>query len=289
MLHSSTQRLSEFLDYALNFEVGTFLRSMKIGIGQMALLIAISLASTGLSSFGNDTITTAPSSVYTWLGDLDATSNVKEAGASLMALEYGMWPLESPTTKPKELLIGVHDHDHRGDEWIYPLHAIDDDSTFTFFYRWKSQKPIPSEVKLLQVAIKKVMSAYPRAHRTTLLGHGCGGVLAAALIVRFKPTIPVEVHSIAAPLAGFDPPTENCTIPVPKRIPKEIRFIQWRTQQHLDDVFMSQPVDPQFVDIQGSLAVTIPEIHNGKPLGHRRALSYVADAIARTRKVSTAD
>ena len=267
----------------------TLLHRLKLDSGKMGFLLAIALADAGFSSADNESRAVSPVSEHPWLASLGVNSSVEQAGARLMELAYGIWSLENQTTEPDEILIGVHDKDNQGAEWIYPLQTTNDDSIITYFYRWNSQEPVSREAEAFREAIEKVMGAHPQAHRTTILGHGCGGVLVAALIDRFDSRDFVDIHTIAAPLGRIEPSTEICSSPLPSRIPDNIRLFQWRTQHRLDDTFKDQPIDPQVVDLPGSLAVTLPKTYRGKTLGHNQAISYVADAIARARTASTLD
>ncbi|MDA0790066.1 MAG: alpha/beta hydrolase [Proteobacteria bacterium] len=219
---------------------------------------------------------------YPWLSELDAGDSVKASGQRLMALAYGLHPLEkgepAGATEPTALLIGIHGYASEGYEWVYPLKTMDDDSTATYFYRWDySECPSLAADALAAAAVE--LAARQGLARIRIVGHSLGGVLASHLVGRQWP-VPTEVHVVAAPLAGMSGLNTACSYAPPSGIAEGLVFHQWRTRHELDGAFSSLPVDPQLVSVEGMSVTDLPDEYNGHRLGHNWSISWVADELA---------
>ena len=123
---------------------------------------------------------------------------------------------------------------------------------------------------------------FPDLDRVRLIGHSYGGVLVAASAERWQGSVPLEVHAIAAPLAGVG---ERCPYRTPSMLPPEVAFHEWRTRHQLDGAFRSMPVDPQVIELPGSNVTRLPATYNGRRLGHNWSVSWVADMLPGIRQV----
>lgn len=218
------------------------------------------------------------------LKELDAGEGVRESGTQLMQLSLGLHQLEPESDDATSLLIGVHGFRSEGYEWVYPLQTMDDEETTTFFYRWDyTQCPDQSAGGLVQ-AIKELLDSDGDTTKITVVGHSLGGVLVSALVEDWPFEQATDLHAVAAPLAGLDSFADKCGKFLPDTIRPTIRFLQWRTQHKLDGAYRNLENDPQVVDIEGSVAVTLPETYRERRLGHNWAVSWVADRIANAKK-----
>ena len=85
----------------------------------------------------------------------------------------------------------------------------------------------------------------PNLERVVLLGHSYGGLLVAAFTDKWDKEIPLEAHSIAAPLKGMGMLNNICDYQIPVSISSDISFYEWRTIKELDGAFKDLDFDPQ--------------------------------------------
>ena len=131
----------------------------------------------------------------------------------------------------------------------------------------------------LQDLIAEEIKAYPDLKKIVLMGHSYGGVLVSSLVETWEHSLPVEIHAVAAPLAGFMLINTACDYKPPTNIAKNVTFNQWRTQQHLDGAFKDFKEDPQVINLKGSQVVRLVETYKGRRLGHNWSISWVADRL----------
>lgn len=218
------------------------------------------------------------------LYDLDPDDGVRDSGALLMNLPFGLHALEDVTDETHTLVIGIHGFGSRGYEWVYPLQTIDDESSRTFFLRWDFTKCPEASSASFTSDLKAILDQNDNITRVIIAGHSYGGVFVASLVDDWPFKLKTDFHAIAAPLAGMERITGQCEPFLPKRILAHMRFFQWRTRHELDGAFNSMEIDPQVVEIEGSLAVTLPETYRERRLGHNWSISWVAEKIAAERK-----
>ena len=218
------------------------------------------------------------------LYDLDPNDGVRESGMRLMDLPHGLHALEETTNQIDTLVIGIHGFGSRGYEWVYPLQTMDDESSSTFFLRWNFNECPEASTELLLENLKAILDQHSNISRIIIAGHSYGGVFVSSLVDDWPFKINTDFHVIASPLAGIQRLTEQCKPFLPNRLFAHTRFFQWRTRHELDGAFKDLETDPQIVDVEGSLVVTLPETYRERRLGHNWAISWVAEKIAAERK-----
>lgn len=187
-------------------------------------------------------------------------------------------PAAPTEASPAATLAAVHGFASEGAEWVAPLARLD--APDTRFYRWDWLTcPAPAADAL--VAALTALAAEPGVDRIRVIAHSYGGLVAALAARRYPGPDPLEVHIVAAPLAGSERLTALCgpLDPGPAATgPVTVR--QWRTVHAQDGAFRDLPVDPQVVDWAGADVVALPADWDGGRLGHNRSLRWVAEQLA---------
>tara|TARA_Y100001949_G_scaffold104582_1_gene88401 strand:- start:35 stop:667 length:633 start_codon:yes stop_codon:yes gene_type:complete len=202
-----------------------------------------------------------------------------ESGKRLVSLNLGLHPLEIPNGNEEVLLIGVHGSRSQGFEWIYPLQTVDNNNTLTFFYRWNDQACVSPSANNLVTNISALLKEHSNIELVVLIGHSYGGVLVYSLIESWDLAVPVEIHSVAGPLAGIQNLYSECGFVPPVFITRNVSFFEWRTQQQLDGAFKDLDTDPQIIYLNGSTVTQLPDTYRGRRLGHNWSISWVADKL----------
>ena len=213
------------------------------------------------------------------LNNFSIDDDVFESGKSLISLSYGLHDLEQATSDQQTLLIGVHGSNSRGYEWVYPLAALNKEANLVSFFRWNDDACPGPSITSLYTFIDAKFDENPNLERVVLLGHSYGGLLVAAFIDKWDKEIPLEAHSIAAPLKGMGALNNICDYQIPVSISPDISFYEWRTIKELDGAFRDLDFDPQEVKIENSRVTRLPETYKGNKLGHNWSISWVADEI----------
>ena len=218
-------------------------------------------------------------SSYPWLDSMDPKNDYIRSGQRLMSLEYGLSPLEVMNKKEKVAVIGVHGVRSEGYEWVYPLTKLDGNDRLTLFYRWDDESCfLPSALKLNQ-EILLLLEKNSTIKKIVLLGHSYGGILLTWFIENWTSNTPIEIHTIASPLAGLDSISNSCNYVPPKQRNKNVKSVQWKTIKTLDNAFKDLSYDPQLINFKGHEVRNLPDKYKGKRLGHNWSVSYVADEI----------
>ena len=218
-------------------------------------------------------------SSYPWLDSMDPENDYIKSGQRLMSLEYGLSPLEVMNKKEKAAVIGVHGVRSEGYEWVYPLTKLDGNDRLTLFYRWDDESCfLPSALKLNQ-EILLLLEKNSTIKKIVLLGHSYGGILLTWFIENWTSNTPIEIHTIASPLAGLDSISNSCNYVPPKKRNKNVKSVQWKTIKTLDNAFKDLSYDPQLINFKGHEVRNLPDKYKGKRLGHNWSVSYVADEI----------
>ena len=218
-------------------------------------------------------------SSYPWLDSMDPENDYIKSGQRLMSLEYGLSPLEVINKKEKVAVIGVHGVRSEGYEWVYPLTKLDGNDRLTLFYRWDDESCfLPSALKLNQ-EILLLLEENSTIKKIVLLGHSYGGILLTWFIENWTSNTPIEIHTIASPLAGLDSISNSCNYVPPKQRNKNVKSVQWKTIKTLDNAFKDLSYDPQLINFKGHEVRNLPDKYKGKRLGHNWSVSYVADEI----------
>ena len=216
------------------------------------------------------------------LHDLVLPPQVEEDSTSkLMQLPLGLHRIEPPSDSVNRILIAVHDANTHGFEWTLPLQSIDDESTDTFFIRWDSSECPNKMEEEVRKEISSILKSHESVPRLTLIGHGMGGVYLSQFTRNWRSLVRIDVHAIAAPLKGtvgvFS--DQDCGETLPKRLPPTIRFFQWRMEPSQHSLFKELSEDPQVVDLDGSLVISLPPVIDDHAVDATRALEIVASRI----------
>lgn len=202
----------------------------------------------------------------------------------LMDLPFGLHRVEPESANIDRILIAIHDTNTTGFEWIRPLQLMDDKSTESHFVRWNpSQCPRASIVEVRK-DLESLLESNDSINSVTMVGHGLGGVYLSQFTREWKSLVPIDVHVVAAPLRGtvgvFK--EKDCGEIVPQRLPPTIRFFQWRTATRRIELIEEQAEDPQEIELDGSLVISLPEKISDKPVNHVGALEIVATRIQKS-------
>ena len=218
-------------------------------------------------------------SSYPWLDSMDPENDYIKSGQRLMSLEHGLSLLEVKNNREKVAVIGVHGGRSEGYEWIYPLTKLDQKDRLTLFYRWDDRSCFLASALKLNQDILSLLEENSSIEKVILLGHSYGGILLTWFIENWKSNTPIEIHTIASPLAGLNSITSSCNYVPPKQKSKNVKSVQWRTIKTLDNAFKNLSCDPQLINFKGHEVRNLPDKYKGKRLGHNWSLSYVADEI----------
>jgi len=210
---------------------------------------------------------------------MDPENDYIKSGQRLMSLEHGLSLLEVKNNREKVAVIGVHGGRSEGYEWIYPLTKLDQKDRLTLFYRWDDRSCFLASALQLNQEILSLLEENSTIEKVVLLGHSYGGILLTWFIENWKSNTPIEIHTIASPLAGLNSITSSCNYVPPKQKSKNVKSVQWRTIKTLDNAFKNLSFDPQLINFKGHEVRNLPDKYKGKRLGHNWSLSYVADEI----------
>ena len=211
------------------------------------------------------------------LEQLESTNDVFKAGLKLMAMPNGLHDLEVKDDKQKTLFISVHGNSSRGYEWIYPLQVINTETNLITFFRWDDSACVNPSVNFLDDLIQDKLRNHKNIQKVILFGHSYGGLLVASFMGQWTGELPLEVHTIAAPLKGLGSLSVVCNYKAPEQVPKKSSLFEWRTIHKLDGAFQDLNYDPQNVEIKGSYVTRLPEKYKNNKLGHNWSISWVAD------------
>ena len=213
------------------------------------------------------------------LKEFKITGDVFDSGKRLMSLPYGLHTLEENNTMEKTLIIGVHGSNSRGYEWIYPLSSLDNSDKLVAFFRWDDSSCPGPGIESLSQNLSDLLVEKPNIKKIILLGHSYGGILVTSFMQNWKGKLPLEIHSIAAPLKGMGPVSSMCGYEPPRATQGNTSLHQWRTIKELDGAFKDLDYDPQETMILNSKITRLPETYKGNKLGHNWSISWVADEL----------
>ena len=209
------------------------------------------------------------------LEQLKSTQDVFDAGLKLMAMPNGLHDLEISDDNQKTLFISVHGNSSRGYEWIYPLQVINNEINLITFFRWDDSSCVNPSVKSLDDLIRDKLSKNKNIQKVILFGHSYGGLLVTSFMEQWTGDLPLEVHTIAAPLKGLGSLSAVCNYRAPEQVPKKSSLFEWRTIHKLDGAFQDLNYDPQNVEIIGSNITRLPEKYKNNKLGHNLSLIHI--------------
>ncbi|MCY3541035.1 MAG: hypothetical protein F4X56_04770 [Gammaproteobacteria bacterium] len=209
------------------------------------------------------------------------SENLEDSYSELMELPLGLHLIEPRSDKVNRILIAIHDENTDGFEWTLPLQTMDDESTDTFFIRWDPSECPNSTNEEVRQDISTLLNSNESINQVTIVGHGMGGVYLSQFARSWKALIRLDGHVVAAPLNGtvgvFG--DGECGDILPKRLPPTIRIFQWRIDPLQHSLFKEMNEDPQVVDLDGSLVISLPEAIDQNSLDSIRALEIVASRI----------
>ena len=213
------------------------------------------------------------------LNDLNAEISVKTLGERLIDLPYGLNDLEPSADDSQEIFIAVHGGSSEGYEWIHPIRKIDTKQKHMYFYRWPDNGCFQDSAKELVNEIYTLLNQDNSFKKVILMGHSYGGILVTDVLKHWNVVTPLEVHVVASPLLGTTMLKSICGYEPIKIIPNNTLLFEWRTQHQLDSAFKDLSVDPQQINIKGSLVTVLPDTYKGNRLGHNWSISWVADEV----------
>ena len=211
------------------------------------------------------------------LNDLSAEISVKTLGERLIDLPYGLNDLEPSADDSQEIFIAVHGGSSEGYEWIHPIRKIDTKQKHMYFYRWPDNGCFQGSAEELVNEIYTLLNQDNSFKKVILMGHSYGGILVTDVLKHWNVVTPLEVHVVASPLLGTAMLKSICGYEPIKIIPNNTLLFEWRTQHQLDSAFKDLSVDPQQINIKGSLVTVLPDTYKGNRLGHNWSISWVAD------------
>ena len=206
-----------------------------------------------------------------------AAEEVQQAGDWMMDRPVGNNRLDDRQTAAP--LVAVHGFGSKGKEWVEPLATLD--AAGTTWFRWNWMTCPDTGATKLAAAIAEV-AARPGVERIRVVGHSYGGLISALVAHRYAGPVPLEVHVVAAPLAGMPRMKTLCGALDPGAAGAgEAPITQWRTVHRQDGAFRDLAVDPQVVEWAGDDVVALPAEWNGGRLGHNRSVQWVAEELKR--------
>ena len=215
--------------------------------------------------------------------DLPAGDKVKESGKKLINQPFGFTQIMGDSTKiDNALVIAVHGYDSEGYEWITSLKELANNYSTTYFYRFDWDICPDLLGQNMADSLKKLIRKNPNINDVIVFGHSYGGLVVTFLASNMEINVPIEIHTIASPLAGYPRIVDNCELrynddekliyPIWKT---NISHSQWRTQKHQDGAFRDLDYDPQDIILVNSAVTLLPETMNGHRLGHNWSISWV--------------
>ena len=215
--------------------------------------------------------------------DLPTGDVVKESGKKLINQTFGFTKIISDSAKIDDtLIIAVHGYDSRGYEWVTSLNKLAENYNNTYFYRYNWDICPDSVSRNLADSLAILIRSNPHINDVIIFGHSYGGLVVTYLASNLDVDIPIEIHTIASPLAGYPRIMDKCYLQY-NDINKldypiwnaNISHYQWRTQKHQDGAFRDMEYDPQEINFDKSKIVLLPETMNGQRLGHNWSITWV--------------
>ncbi len=238
--------------------------------------ILISSCSTNISKQDN----------YILTSDLPAGEFVKESGKKLINQSYGFTKIIADSAQfSTTIIIAVHGYDSGGYEWVTSLSQLAEKYTFTYFYRYDWDICPDILGQNLADSLVTLIQDKSSLNKIIIFGHSFGGLVVTYLAGNLDVNIPIEIHTIAAPLAGYPRIMDNCELQYSDKNKityplweANISHYQWRTQKHQDGTFRNLDFDPQDSNFDNSEIILLPETMNGKRLGHNWSITWAINS-----------
>jgi hypothetical protein len=241
------------------------------------LLLIIIILVSSCSSIQSD------NNKFLFTADLPASEQVKESGKKLINQPYGFTKIIADSAQINEtLIIAVHGYDSRGYEWITSLNQLAENYNNTYFYRYDWEICPDSLGRNLADSLVTLIQSKANLNKIIIFGHSYGGLVVTYLASNIDLKIPIEIHTIAAPLAGYPRIMDKCDLQYNEysilAYPSwktNVSHRQWRTQKQQDGAFRDLDYDPQEIMFDNSKIILLPETMNGKRLGHNWSVTWV--------------
>lgn len=217
------------------------------------------------------------------LYDLELQNNNEQEKSQFDSLPMGLHLIEPQDGDHDRLLVAVHGQSTRKDDWIDSLKTIDDKKTKTYFFNWDPKECPAESAKKLHTDVLAIIEKSPSLGHILFVGRDWGGVVLTQLLTKWKVTVASDIHLVATPLAVLDDlfDSGNCEMSPPKRIQPTVRLFHWKVRKVGKDSFFEQfDTDPQELDIDGSLSITLPASFANELITHRTSLQWVARRIS---------
>lgn len=191
-------------------------------------------------------------------------------------------------SRPDTIFVAVHGYESRGYEWIYAVRKMAESGNKTLFYRYDWTLCPAYAAEQLADSLTVLSGQNPESSHLILFSHSLGGTVTTELAGILKLSLPVEIHSIAAPL-GYNPRLgtrcgyeEGIIFDSTFTLAEEVDHIQWRTVHEIDGAFKNLEINPQVVNIKDSRVIQLPPtFRDGKRLGHNWSITLVIDEFFR--------
>ena len=237
------------------------------------IIIFVSSCSYNLSTKANFLLTS----------DLPAGEYVKESGKKLINQPYGFTQIIGDSAKIDDtLIIAVHGYESRGYEWVTSITSLADKHNNTYFYRYDWNICPEITARSLADSIKELFDTIQHINKIIIFGHSYGGLVVTYLASNLDLNIPIEINTIAAPLAGYPRIMDKCNLDYDENDKllyplweDYISLTQWKTQKHQDGAFRDLDYDPQDINFDNGKIILLPETMNGQRLGHNWSITWV--------------
>ena len=215
--------------------------------------------------------------------DLPTGEFVKNSGKKLINRPFGFTKIISDSAKnDNALVIAVHGYDSRGYEWVTSLNKLANNYNNTYFYRYDWNICPDSVSHNLAESLATLLQNNSNFSEIIIFGHSYGGLVVTYLASNLDINVPIEIHTIAAPLAGYPRIMDNCDLQY-NDINKldypiwneNISHHQWRTQKQQDGLFRDMEYDPQDIKFDDGEIILLPQTMNGQRLGHNWSITWV--------------
>ena len=224
------------------------------------------------------------------LSELRLGKELKESAKRLMNIPLGVHRLTPGSLESPRAILAVHGYASRGIEWVGSLHQFAESGAHVYWLRWDWNQCPESAMDYLRNALVQIQKQQPKLQAIELFGHSYGGVISTMLAQRAALGIALDVHAIAAPLAGTGKLSALC--PDTKingtGLAQTTTLTQWRTQHKIDGAFKDEEIDPQIVTIPTARFIDLPNTFNDRRLGHNWSVSYVATQWLKTQTTKPA-
>ncbi|MCY3627816.1 MAG: alpha/beta hydrolase [Gammaproteobacteria bacterium] len=217
------------------------------------------------------------------LYDFELQSSDERQKSKFDSLPAGLHLIEPPNGDHDTMLVAVHGQTARQDDWIETLKTVDNETTKTYFFRWDTKDCPTESAKELLADVLAIIDKSPKLGRIVFIGRDWGGLVLTQLLSKWQVTIACDVHLVATPLAALDDlfDSNNCEMSLPKRIQPTVRLFHWKVREVAGDSFFKKfDTDPQELDIDGSLSITLPASYENELITHATSLKWVARRIS---------